>query len=82
MYSKSQSVVRYFSHSFLQDGEQVEFDIIEEGDGRTKATNVTGPDGAVVKGAQRRSFGDDGFNNDGFGNSGGFGGGNDVSRVN
>ena len=47
--------------SFLylsQDGEPVEFEVITEPNGRSKAFNVTGPDGAYVQGAPRR------FNND------------------
>jgi|Transcript_9273 cold shock CspA family protein len=37
----------------LDEGEEVEFRIIEEG-GRTKAVDVTGPQGAYVRGAPRR----------------------------
>jgi len=33
-----------------KDGEEVEFEIIEEPNGRFKAYNVTGPDGAYVQG--------------------------------
>lgn len=34
----------------LQEGEVVEYVVITEEDGRKKATQVTGPDGAHVKG--------------------------------
>merc|ERR1719253_435807 len=35
----------------LADGESVEFETITEANGRVKATNVTGPDGAYVQGS-------------------------------
>jgi len=54
----------------LDEGEEVEFRIIEEG-GRTKAVDVTGPAGAYVRGAPRRHPG--GFG----GRSGPRGGGGD-----
>lgn len=38
----------------LGDGEEVEFRIENSDDGRERAVNVTGPDGAPVKGRQRR----------------------------
>jgi cold shock CspA family protein len=50
----------------LQDGEPVEFSVVTDDNGRSKAENVTGPMGAFVQGAPRR----EGFNND----EGGFGG--------
>eukprot|EP00986_Skeletonema_menzelii_P006450 scaffold2446_cov159-Skeletonema_menzelii.AAC.4 len=40
------------------DGEAVEFEVITEPNGRSKAFNVTGPDGSYVQGAPKR------FNND------------------
>ncbi|KAK1733337.1 cold shock domain-containing protein [Skeletonema marinoi] len=42
----------------LGDGEAVEFEVITEPNGRSKAFNVTGPDGSYVQGAPKR------FNND------------------
>lgn len=53
----------------LDEGEEVEFRIIDEG-GRTKAVDVTGPAGAYVRGAPRRQAG-----GGGFGGGGGRGGG-------
>ena len=38
----------------LYEGEKVEFDIVTQDDGRRKATNVTGPNGAYVKGGSNR----------------------------
>lgn len=53
-------------------GEEVEFEIIEEANGKLKAISVTGPDGDYVQGAPRRTdFGGGGGGYDG----GGFGGG-------
>jgi hypothetical protein len=37
----------------LEEGEALEYDVITV-DGRTKADNVTGPDGAFVKGQPKR----------------------------
>eukprot|EP00241_Pyramimonas_parkeae_P009664 CAMPEP_0114254852 /NCGR_PEP_ID=MMETSP0058-20121206/17229_1 /TAXON_ID=36894 /ORGANISM="Pyramimonas parkeae, CCMP726" /LENGTH=139 /DNA_ID=CAMNT_0001369157 /DNA_START=66 /DNA_END=485 /DNA_ORIENTATION=+ len=60
----------------LDVGEEVEFRT-EEQDGRTRAVDVTGPNGAYVKGAPRRQprFED----GDGYGNRS-FGGGRDGGR--
>eukprot|EP00980_Cylindrotheca_fusiformis_P021513 scaffold8353_cov138-Cylindrotheca_fusiformis.AAC.44 len=50
----------------LAEGEPVEFSVVTDDSGRSKAENVTGPMGAFVQGAPRRPpFG---------GNDGGFGG--------
>lgn len=38
----------------LSENEQVEYDVIEQSDGKTKALNVTGPNGAEVKGTSRK----------------------------
>jgi protein lin-28 len=47
----------------LADGEDLEFEVrIDENTGKRVASNVTGPDGAYVKGAQRKprqQFGND-----------------------
>lgn len=43
----------------LAEGEEVEFEIVQEPNGRRKAKGVTGPDGVHVQGAPRSaSFGD------------------------
>merc|ERR1719384_833811 len=49
----------------LHEGEDLEFEIIVQDDGRRKAVNVTGPKGAFVKG---------GYSNRGGGGGGGYGG--------
>lgn len=59
------------ANSYLFTGEPVEFDLIEEDNGKLKAIGVTGPDGAYVQGAPRRM--DGGRRDDGY--DGGFGGG-------
>mmetsp|Transcript_14185 Transcript_14185/g.41621 ORF Transcript_14185/g.41621 Transcript_14185/m.41621 type:complete len:159 (-) Transcript_14185:457-933(-) len=58
----------------LADGEDVEFEIVEEGNGRRRAEGVTGPDGAAVQGAPRR-FEERGGYGYGGGEGGGYGGG-------
>ncbi|GMH47925.1 hypothetical protein TrRE_jg12630 [Triparma retinervis] len=47
----------------LADGEEVEFKVIEDNDGKTKAVDVTGPGGEPVKGApfQPRDDYNDGY---------------------
>jgi hypothetical protein len=62
----------YIIFYHYQEGEPVEFTAQTDERGRLKAEKVTGPMGAFVQGAPRRSFQDDG----GFGGGGGgFGGG-------
>jgi cold shock CspA family protein len=48
-----QSAIRTEGFRSLSDGEQVEYDIITEANGRKKADNVTGPNGAQIIGANR-----------------------------
>merc|ERR1719327_1949443 len=55
----------------LGEGEEVEFDLIEN-NGKWKAVEVTGPGGAPVQGAPRPDYG-------GGGDWGGDGGGDDYS---
>lgn len=48
----------------LADGEDLEFEVrIDENTGKRVASNVTGPEGAYVKGAQKKPkpFGNDGY---------------------
>ncbi|KAG1359415.1 hypothetical protein COCNU_08G008610 [Cocos nucifera] len=63
-----QSSIKAEGYRSLAEGEAVEFTIAEGDDGRTKAVDVTGPDGSSVQGGGRR----DGF---GGGSSRGYGGG-------
>merc|ERR1719361_1421481 len=56
----------------LGEGEKVEFRVVIQDDGRRKATNVTGPDGAFVIGDQG---GGGNYGGGGYGNRGGYGGG-------
>ena len=41
----------------LKDGENVEFTVETAGDGRTRAVNVTGPNGQAPEGAPRPAYG-------------------------
>lgn len=52
--------------NLYQDGEPVEFEVITEPNGRSKAFNVTGPDGSYVQGAPKRFRNDFGHDDGGF----------------
>ena len=52
-----QSVIHCDGFRSLDEGEAVEYDLVEDG-GRTKADNVTGPGGAFVKGQPKRERSD------------------------
>ncbi|KAK6778179.1 hypothetical protein RDI58_024897 [Solanum bulbocastanum] len=69
-----QSGIRSEGFRSLADGEAVEFEVESGNDGRSKAVDVTGPDGAPVKGGSRD--GDGGYGGGGrYGGDGGYGGG-------
>nr|GLL47556.1 glycine-rich protein 2-like [Ipomoea trifida]GME03649.1 glycine-rich protein 2-like [Ipomoea batatas] len=82
-----QSGIRSEGFRSLAEGEAVEFEVSSGDDGRTKAVNVTGPDGAPVRGGgggggggggRSGGGGGYGFNSgsrSGGGRSGGYGGG-------
>lgn len=59
----------------LREGEPVEFLVETSDDGRAKAIQVTGPNGAQPEGAPRRNFNDNYGRGGGFGGRGGGGGG-------
>lgn len=73
------SVIHAQGFRSLMDGEPVEYQVIEDENGRRSASNVTGPEGAYVQGRPRRTyddFGGGGFGGGGYGSgSEGFGGG-------
>ena len=52
-----QTAIQADGYRSLAEGEEVEYVLEEQGDGRCRAVDVTGPDGAAVKGADR----DDGY---------------------
>jgi len=58
----------------LAEGEPLEFDVQVQDDGRRKATNVTGPNGAPCKGQPRGGGGPYGGGGGGYGVGGGRGG--------
>lgn len=79
-----QSVIKSSGFRSLQEGEPVEFSVEVDQNGKTKAINVTGPNGADVQGQQRRSFQQQGYgqqqggyrpryNQQGYGQQGGYG---------
>lgn len=63
-----QSSIKSEGFRSLAEGEEVEFSVSEGDDGRTKAVDVTGPDGSFVKGGSGGGGG-------GFGSRGGAGSG-------
>lgn len=68
-----QSSIRSEGFRSLGEGENVEFQVECGDDGRTKAVDVTGPDGAAVQGTRRDSYGGGGGGG-GRGSRGGGGG--------
>jgi cold shock CspA family protein len=56
----------------LKEGEPVEFFVENSDDGRAKAVQVTGPDGAAPEGAPRREFQQGGGGGCGGGGGGGY----------
>ncbi|XP_020584086.1 glycine-rich protein 2-like [Phalaenopsis equestris] len=75
-----QSSIKADGFRTLADGEPVEFGIAESEDGRTKAVDVTGPDGDFVQGGNT-SGGGGGGRRDGYGGGGGGGGGRGGGRY-
>ncbi|GLT42906.1 hypothetical protein SLA2020_168830 [Shorea laevis] len=71
-----QSSIRSEGFRSLGEGEQVEFVIESSDDGRTKAVDVTGPNGNPVRGTSRSgSRGGGGGYGGSYGGGGGYGGG-------
>ncbi|CAN4112540.1 unnamed protein product [Withania somnifera] len=68
-----QSGIRSEGFRSLSEGEAVEYEVESGGEGRTKAVDVTGPDGAAVSGGSRSGGG-------GGRGGGGYGGGRGGSR--
>ncbi|PQQ03252.1 cold shock protein 2 [Prunus yedoensis var. nudiflora] len=66
-----QSSIRSDGFRSVAEGESVEFQIAVGEDGKTKAIDVTGPNGAPLQGNRKESFGRSG----GRGGGSGFGGG-------
>lgn len=71
----------FFFVDSRQEGETVEFSVVKDGNGRSKAENVTGPMGAYVRGAPRgprtypeNNFGFGGGHGRGYGTGGRDGG--------
>ena len=82
-----QSAIQCDGFRSLREGEAVEFLVEMSDDGRAKAIQVTGPNGAQPEGAPRKRFnnggygggGGGGYQNGGYG--GGFGGGGGGYRM-
>ena len=56
-----QTVIHSEGFRSLDEGEPLEYDVVHTDDGRTKAENVTGPDGAFVQGQPRSTDNYDDF---------------------
>ena len=56
-----QTVIHSEGFRSLDEGEALEYDVVHTDDGRTKAENVTGPDGAFVQGQPRSTDNYDDF---------------------
>lgn len=77
-----QSSIKSDGYRTLAEGESVEYVVSEGDDGRTKAVDVTGPDGSSVSGARSgggggrgaRGGGGGGYRSGGYGFNGGGGG--------
>ncbi|MBA0848894.1 hypothetical protein Goshw_008448, partial [Gossypium schwendimanii] len=70
-----QSSIRSDGFRSLADGEEVEFVIDSSEGGRTKAVDVTGPNGNPIRGTMRSGRGGGGGGSGGRGRRGGYGGG-------
>jgi len=64
------SVIKADGFRSLADGESVEYEVSVDESGRTRAENVTGPDGSYVQGRPQRynDYDDRGDNRGGFNN--------------
>mmetsp|Transcript_1963 Transcript_1963/g.2793 ORF Transcript_1963/g.2793 Transcript_1963/m.2793 type:complete len:170 (-) Transcript_1963:79-588(-) len=74
------SVIHAEGFRSLADGEEVEFDVATDESGRTRAQNVTGPDGTFVQGRPQRYNSYDGGQGGGYndrGSGGGYAGNRD-----
>ncbi|CAM8934931.1 unnamed protein product [Rhodiola kirilowii] len=77
-----QSSIQTDGFRSLGEGESVEYEVGSGDDGRTKAVNVTGPDGAPVQGSRGGGGGRGGRGGDRYGGGGrGRGGGRDGGRY-